>query len=391
MNYKTYRVSKTGRAPITSFIWKALEASGCTVLRMSEFGTAPFQVTFETPSGYRMGIVAYAFLANQRVTKNRPVDEHRFQIKYGSKDGRLHNLWQDPYGLYTTLLLGINPEQEFFVGLDPVLNSPTRFFISKEFKQLHVDTLLGTGWYAWERDQRSGAESPIEVLVGGTPDNFLRYVLFEREVVGEEQGHRQLVAETFRSTDLGRKTSDPSSDLPIVSLERLHALEKEFALPRSEILDLISQAPRLKMAVRGWVAEHHLFETLRQLKSVKNCQQLNEDGSPDFRVRMARGRPVLVECKNVLRKPDRLGNPRIDFMRTRAAIGNPCSRYYSASDFDVIAACLHAQSETWTFMSKNTVELDPHPSCRGKLTNRVAVDASWSSDIESVLMRAALS
>jgi len=57
-----------------------------------------------------MGIVAYAFLANSKPTKNRPPDEHRFQLKYGSKDDRLHELWQDPFGLYTTLLVGINPE-----------------------------------------------------------------------------------------------------------------------------------------------------------------------------------------------------------------------------------------------------------------------------------------
>ncbi|MFL5483652.1 MAG: hypothetical protein ACJ8AK_15825 [Gemmatimonadaceae bacterium] len=335
-----------------------------------------------------MGIVAYAFLANERVTKNRPADEHRFQIKYGSKDGVLHNLWQDPYGLYTTLMLGVNPEQDFFVGVDPVLNSPTRFFISKEFKQHHVDEILSQGWYAWERDQRGTPDSPVEVVVGGKPENFLRYILFEREVLGEDQGHRQLVAERFRSVTLERE-SDPSNVLPIVSLERVHALEKEFDLPRSEILDLISQAPRLKMAVRGWVAERHLADVLKQFKRLKRCEQLTGDGSPDFRVVMTRGNPVLLECKNVLRKPDKFGNARLDFMRTRASLANPCSRYYSPSDFDVVAACLHAQSETWTFRSKTTQALQAHPTCVGKLSNKVSVDDSWSNDLEEVLMKAA--
>ncbi|MCG6897660.1 MAG: hypothetical protein LJE60_11225 [Thiocapsa sp.] len=76
---------------------------------MSPPNEAPFRLTFEAPDGERMGILAYAFLANARATRNRPCDEHRFQLKYGSKDGQLHELWQDPFQLYTTLLFGINP------------------------------------------------------------------------------------------------------------------------------------------------------------------------------------------------------------------------------------------------------------------------------------------
>jgi hypothetical protein len=56
--------------------------------------------------GERMGVVAYAFLANSRLTKNRPADEHRFQIKYGPDDKR--EPWQDPFRLYTTLLAGLD-------------------------------------------------------------------------------------------------------------------------------------------------------------------------------------------------------------------------------------------------------------------------------------------
>ena len=66
-------------------------------------------VTVPPGSGERLGILCYAFLANQVQTTNRPDDEHRFQVKYGSKDGKLHRLWRDPFGLYTTLFVGINP------------------------------------------------------------------------------------------------------------------------------------------------------------------------------------------------------------------------------------------------------------------------------------------
>src|SRR5262245_51875099 len=122
--YETFRVQRRARSALLSFMKSALIKSGCTIIQSSPESEAPFRITFVPPWGGRMGIVAYAFLATKKVTTNRPQDEHRFQLKYGSKDGKLHEIWQDPYGLYTTLLLGINPQSDFFVGADPVLNSP---------------------------------------------------------------------------------------------------------------------------------------------------------------------------------------------------------------------------------------------------------------------------
>src|SRR5690606_41297908 len=104
------------------------------------------------------------------VTQNRQKDELRFQVKYGTKDGQLHELWQDPDGLYTTLFMGINLERGFFVGADPVLHSPTKHFISIQFKEEHAAEIERTGWHWWERERRN-AEEPIEVLVGGTPSS----------------------------------------------------------------------------------------------------------------------------------------------------------------------------------------------------------------------------
>ena len=152
--YETFHIQKSARAPLTEFLKTALVESGCTIIHCSGESEAPFRMTFIPPWGGRLGIVVYAFLANQRLTMNRPGNEHRFQLKYGSKDGKLHRIWQDPFGLYTTLLVGINPEQGFFVGADPVLNSPTRLFISKEFKETHAQRILADGWLAWDRDQR---------------------------------------------------------------------------------------------------------------------------------------------------------------------------------------------------------------------------------------------
>jgi len=397
--FETFRVQKRARAVLVDFMKSALIESGCAIIRSSPENEAPFRVTFVPPWGGRMGIVAYAFLANQKVTKNRPQDEHRFQLKYSSNDGRLHEIWQDPYGLYTTLLVGINPQRGFFIGADPVLNSPTRFFISKEFKETHVDRILADRWFAWDRDQRPKRHQvdletqSVETMVGATPKHLLKYVLFEREVRGEDQGHRHLVADRFHRTPVAtaaRMSAMLAGEEPTISPRDLHGLEREFDLSSNEILELIVAAPRLKMAVRGWVAERHLQDALHEVAHVRRVESIEEDGRPDFRVEVRGGqRPVFIECKNVLRGTDKMGRPRLDFQKTRAAKGDPCSRYYSPHEFHVVAACLHANTERWEFAARLTAEMAAHKTCPGRLAQGVVIDESWSRDLGTVLDAAA--
>jgi hypothetical protein len=371
LEYRTYRVSRKDREPLLDFMLQALRGEGCQILYCSSPSEAPFRITFETRDGERLGIVAYAFLANSKPTKNRPLDEHRFQLKYGSKDGLLHDLWQDPFGLYTTLLVGINTEHGFFVGYDPVLHSPTLFFISLEYKQRHVDQILAKGWHVWERERVRAPEEPVEVVVGGRPGSFLSYIQFERDTVGEDQGHRQLLGERA-----------------LKQRPTVHSLVREFDLTEREVLDVIESAHRLKVAVRGSVAEEHLFRQLRVLPEIKACSRLGGDG-PDLSVRLFGGRELTIECKNVLRKTDKQGLARLDFQRTRAAKSDPCSRYYSPKDFDVVAACLHAVTEQWEFQFALPVGLDPHAKCPGKLSSNVHLDGRWSTDPLRVLKAAA--
>lgn len=362
---RTYGVSRRDREPLLAFMLNALRDQGCTILYSSPPIEAPFRITFETPEGERKGILAYAFLANSRITKNRPPDEHRFQLKYGPKDGGLHELWQDPYGLYTTLLVGINPTQGFFVGADPDLHNPTKFYISLEFKQHHVDDILAKGWYFWERERKGAPEEPVEVLVGGRPEAFLAYARFERDAFGEDQGHRQLLAEKA-----------------LASRSSLHSLSAEFKLSSQEVLDLIESvhARRLKVAVRGAVAEEHLFRFLRGSAGIRSCFRPPSDDGPDLFVDLLDGSRLAIECKNVLRKLSGRGLPRLDFQRTRAAKSDPCSRYYSPQDFDVVAACLHAVSEEWRFAFAPSRHLEPHGRCPGKLASQVVIDERWTSD-----------
>lgn len=390
MMYRTYKVRKKDKEPLLDFILSSLTRCGCTVLHCSSPSEAPFRITFEAPDGERMGIIAYAFFANAKRTANRPQDEHRFQVKYGAKEEKLQELWQDPFELYTTLFFGINLERGVFVGADPLVHSPTRFFISLEFKERNVREIEEYGWTAWEREKRTreGLDEPVEVLVGGLPEKFLNFVRFERLAKGLDQGHRGLLADKMSELAHFHKSLLPTNVVTPPSDAQAHALAEEFHLSQNEILDLIESAPRLKMAVRGWVAETHLRKYLSGFPDIE-CETIEQDGKPDFILRYRDCQALYVECKNVLRKTFSDGLPRVDFQKTRASKSDPCSRYYRPEEFEIVAACLHPCTETWEFSFALTSDLDPHPKCPGRLSNKVRVDTRWSSDVLRVISRAA--
>lgn len=389
LGLRRYRVQAAARQPLLAFMLDSLRSAGCRVLFYSRADEAPFVITFETRSGERMGVIAYAFLATRTPTKNRPVDERSFQIKYGDKhqgEQNEHVLWQDPLGLFTTLLIGIDPAEGFFVAADPEMHNPTKFFIRLEFKDHHVDEVRKNGWHAWERVRRGGPMAePLEVLVGGTGDRFLDLIRFERVAYGLAPGDRQLLADKPELIGSVRKEFG-KADIEAA----LHPLLREFDLGADQVFELIASARRLKMAVRGWVAEEHLKETLAQVNGVRRCDRLDEEGGPDLLVQYRDAPPLTVECKNVLRVLNKTRNlPRIDFQRTRAAKGNPCSRYYAPDDFNVVAGCLHAVTERWEFRYAIPGSLDAHLKCPGKLASNVVVDDRWTDDPSRAFQAAA--
>ncbi|MDQ4408135.1 hypothetical protein RBU00_19710 [Rhizobium sp. AN63] len=159
-----------------------------------------------------------------------------------------------------------------------------------------------------------------------------------------------------------------------------HPIVKEFGIAPEALFDLIEGAGRLKMAVRGWVAEQHLFEKLKVIPGVTDCMRLEEDGKPDVSLRWNCGAPILIECKNTLRTTYADGRPKVDFQKTRAAKGNPCSRYYRPEDFPVLAACLHAVTENWDFKFALTAELEPHKSCTGRINSSIGISEPIFTD-----------
>lgn len=384
---RLYRVQRAGREPLVRFMREALEAQGCRIIYASEPDQAPFVFTFETLTGERMGVVAYAFTVGpRRETTNRPADERSFQIKYGSKlDNNSHKIFQDPTGLFTTVFLGISPEEGFFVAVDPEAHNPTKFFIRIEFKDRNATDIKRNGWVAWERSRLNRDDEPVEVMVGGTKEHLLDLIRFERAAQGLDAGNRQLLAQKRELFIRSPAGSGKATKLAKVA----HPLAMELALSPDEVLDVIAGAQRLKMAVRGWVAERHLRDVLMGTPGVTHCEPINKEGAADLHVRVKGGPLLTVECKNVLRETDAKGLPRLDFQRTRASKADPCSRYYAPSDFDVVAACLHAVTERWEFRYILPHTLPAHAKCVGKLQSNLRVDSNWQLDPVSVFKAAA--
>ncbi len=390
MDYSRYSVSRASKAPLLDFILRALSLSGCRILRASDCGHAPFRIAFEDPAGQKCGIIVYAFLANSVVTRNRPGDEHRFQIKYGKKDGAIHEIWQDPYQIYTTLMLGIDLERGVFVGIDPVLHQFTKFFISIEFKRAEVDEIAAKGWHCWERAKRTGDDSPVETVVGGRADHFLSYIRFEQAAYGLDQGHRYLLAENLDQY-LRRASAEPVDDESLADIpeEFLRRTEADFGMSAEELLGIIRNTPRLLMPVRGWVAERHLKHLLIATEGVESCLQLEEDGRPDFEVIYMGSPPILIECKNVLRKTLADGTIRVDFQKTRASKNDPCSRFYRPADFQILAACLHPCTEQWDFRFRLTKSMELRTTtCPEHLSNNVKLGEDWFVDSAQALQAA---
>ncbi len=263
-----------------------------------------------------------------------------------------HELFEDRFGMYVTLLVGVDLERRLLVSADPAIHNPTKLFISIFFKNTDAERALQRGWWAWERVKR-GHEEPVEVLVGCAQIRILDLVLFERAATSLSQGHRHLLAERLGSVPIGPELSERQR----AGHPETHPLLAELSLDAGSLLDVIQNASRLKTAVRGWVAQRHLLRELEQLSGVTGCRELNEDGGPDFELVLPDNSVVRIECKNCLRRSRSDGRPRVDFQRTRHSKSDPCSRFYRPEEFEILAACLHPVTERWEFMFQRTDRL----------------------------------
>jgi len=363
-------------------------------VRASAAGTAPLNFDVKLPDGKPLKLVCYAFTANKYEQDGRPTDEHRFQVKYGSDFKRLHNIYIDSTRAAVTLFFGVYEDGDLFVAADPALHNPTWFSSSIEFKAADVKRARRSGWHGWQRDRVATGRRrtrPIhpdesfltETLHGFTAQNFLTYARFERVATGITPGDRFLLIQNIGS-DL--RTGGPAQALiqtQILQTDPDHELLRQFGLPIDDVLELIANNPRLRTAVRGGVAERHLQQLLGRTPGVSALEKLNRDGEPDFSFTYQK-RPLRLECKLVSPLLTR-GFPRVDFQKTRASKADPCSRYYSSDQFELLAACTHPVTGEWTFRYALTRGLPAHRVCSKKISDRILVDEAWPDDLRCLL------
>ncbi len=371
-------------------ICAAIEASGGTIVRCADPTSAPFEFDILLPDRRPLRLICYAFTANKYSQAGRPSDEHRFQVKYGSEFDRPHRL-QVGGDETVTLFFGVYEDGDLFVAADPALHNPTWFSSSIEFKEADATTGRELGWHAWQRDRMPRGRrrvNPDESLITETlhafaPRHFLTYARFEDIATGMAPGERLLLFQ-----DIGRDLAQGQVARALVerqieaSSSIADAMVKAMGLPVDQLLAMIAKSRRLRTAMRGGVAEHHLHNHLRRTRSVTHLEKLDQDGQPDFALKF-RGRYLKVECKLVSPTLTR-GLPRVDFQKTRASKSDPCSRYYAPSQFEILAACLHPVSDRWEFRFTLTATMAQHRKCPGKLSDRVLVAPSWPPDLPTL-------
>ena len=382
---RVYRLSSR-RAAVHERLLRAVEGSGGRLIYASQPDRAPVYLGVETPSGERVGVLAYPFTATQVLTKGRPADEHRLQVRYGGEKSWTeyeHPLGRDVAHIDTTLVLGVHVDLDLFVGLDPALYDPLPMGISVEFKQSQVDTALQSthGWHVFERDNITGvrravprARDGLETVVLFTPERLLDYVRLER--TASDLG----LDPALRFASALEASTPRAPDAPAVA--SIHDLEEQFEMSSVEILEVISNRHRLSVAVRGGVAEHHLARVLVNEPGVAVLTPLDQDGQHDFDVTLGDGRTVRVECKNC--SPERYANGdlKVEVQKTRASKNDPASRFYRADQFDILAACLYGPTGEWRFAYRPTSQLDRHPAHPDRLAVLHHVTDGWTRSFE---------
>lgn len=371
---EVYRVQ--GRADLHAFLLEAVTASGGRVVYASDPHRAPVYLGVQLDSDERIGMLVYPFRITRNTIKNRPADEVRGQLRYGSEESwkREHPVGRDIAGIDVSMILGVDLADDVVLGLDANLWDPLPMGISFYAKDAEIERAKASGWHVWEKLNRAGTKrseprSPtsLETIVAFTPDRLIDYARLERRATSLrlDPPLRYSAAVT-----LADKTT--ASELP-----GRHVLEEQFALTSEQILDIIGGRNRLSVAVRGGVAEYHLEHLLEHASGVAAVERLDVDAMHDFNVTMTDGRHHRVECKNASPKVSASGAFKVEVQKTRASKGDPASRFYPADGFDVVAACLFSPTGRWEFRYGLTARMTRHKDFPNRLAPIQTITDDW--------------
>ena len=382
---EVYRVQ--GRGDLHAFLRDAVQASGARLLYVSESHRAPIYLGVQLDSDERLGLLVYPFRVTRNMIRNRPSDEVRGQLRYGSEASwlREHRIGRDVAGVDVTLILGIDLADEVLLGLDANLWDPLPMGISFYAKQAEIDQAHSTGWHVWEKVNRAGtkrseARSPtsLETVVAFTPDRLIQFARLERR------------SATLRLDPPLRFAAALSmaNEVAVADPPNRHVLEKQFDLNSEQILDIIKGRNRLSVAVRGGVAEYHLEAQLHQARGIATVERLDRDGAHDFNVTLADGTFVRIECKNASPKTTTAGSFRVEVQKTRASKGDAASRFYRADAFDVVAACLFSPTGRWEFRYGLTSRMARNSAYPDRLAAVQVVDDEWTEALSDLAFTA---
>lgn len=372
-----------GRGDLHAFLLDAVDASGGRVLYASDPGCAPVYLGVQLGSDERIGMLVYPFRITRNTIRNRPDDEVRGQLRYGSEDSwkREHPVGRDVAGVDVTMIIGIDLADGVLLGLDANLWDPLPMGISFYAKDAEIEQAKRTGWHVWEKVNRGGtkrsdARSPtnLETVVAFAPDRLIDYVRLERRATSLRLDPPLRFAAATAMAD--RALPDEP--------QRRHVLEEQFALTSEQILDIIGGRNRLSVAVRGGVAEYHLEQQLTGATGIASVQRLDVDAMHDFDVILDDGRLLRVECKNASPKTSAGGAFKVEVQKTRASKGDPASRFYAADGFDVVAACLFSPTGRWEFRFGRTADMARQKDFPERLAPIQTVTDGWTSSLPAL-------
>jgi hypothetical protein len=139
-----------------------------------------------------------------------------------------------------------------------------------------------------------------------------------------------------------------------------HPLEAKYGLSSHELLDAVNARFRLKVALEGAVAEVHMGKRIAGLvgKGIERFEAHDIDGHPDFSIWLPkRPTPLLAECKNIresgkeggeaYREGGKIVAYKVETQKTRAATGDPTSRYYGVDQYHILGVCLGKKTGDW--------------------------------------------
>lgn len=371
------------RRDLHQFVLQSIRASGGRILYATDETTAPMFVGVQLDSDERLGLLIYPFRVTRNCIRNRPTDEMRGQIRYGSEPSwaRDHPVGRDVAGVDVTLVLGVDPAGGIIIGLDALLWDPLPMGISFYAKISELEAARAASWHVWEKENKPGSKrgvprSPtgLETVVAFTPERLLDYAKLERRATSLRLDPPLRYSAAKSLADISSSGASPNK----------HTLEEQFQLSSDEILDLIVDRNRLTVAVRGGVAERHLEAQLRRSPDVVAVKQIDADGMHDFDVELIDGRLFRVECKNASPKKTAGGLCRVEVQKTRSSKGDPASRYYPVNGFDVVAACLFSPTGQWEFRFCRTADMEVHEKHPGRLATMHVIDDSWKGAISAL-------